>query len=227
VSPELSSSSTLFPQVNRARSLARLVEWADGKFAQFEFAAGQVVRPLGRADVDRVRYITLEAANTWASFLRTYYLASATGAWLGDGSRVTGHGRTMRVDRALTSAVHTIDPSLSARTGPWTHRDEPNWLDPGIVLKLLIAHGLSNAAGFRNALGAGTGAHQRLLTFRNFVAHRGRRSALAVRDMTRKLGVRANSDPIELPFYRAPRRPVPLFTEWLVELRAIIQLSPN
>jgi hypothetical protein len=189
--------------------------------------AGQLVRPFGGADVDRVRYITLEAANTWASFLRAYYLASATGAWLEDGSRVTGHGRTMRVERALTSAVRTIDPSLSGHTGPWAHREEPNWLDPGIVLKLLIAHGLSNAGGFQNALAAGTGAHKRLLTFRNFVAHRGRRTALAVREMTRQLGIRANVDPIELPFHRAPRRPVPLFTDWLVELRAVIQLSPN
>lgn len=213
--------------MNRVRSLRRLVAWADRRFAEFEHLSTQPAKPFGRAEMDLVRYMTIEAANTWGLFLRTYFLASATGAWLADGSRIVGAGRSMRVERALTSAVQTIDPGARGRRGPWSHRDEPNWLDPGIILRLLQSHGLSNATGFQNALAAGTGANERLLTFRNFVAHRGRRSALAVRRMTRSLGVLVAADPIELPFHNAPKRPVSLFTEWVIELRSIVQLSPN
>ena len=213
--------------MNRSRSLTRLVQWADERFEEFELTAGALKPPFDPAGHDQARYLAIEAPNTWEVFLRTYFLASATGAWLADGTRITGHGRTMRVEHAVTTAVHAIDPSLKGHTGPWTQSQEPNWLDPGIVLRLLNSHGLSNATGFSNALAAGTRANEALLTYRNFVAHRGRGSALKVRTMMKKVGVGATGDPIELPFYRARNRPVTVFSDWVIELRSIIQLSPN
>lgn len=213
--------------MNGARSLARVVRWAELRYGDFEQSADRLAPPFGRAEHDCVRYLAIEAANTWAVFLRTYYLASATGAWMKDGSRVSGAGRTARVEAALTDAVHFVNPKLATRSGPWAHSEEPNWLDPAIVGRLLAAHELSNATGFNLALGAGTRANERLLTFRNFVAHRDRRTALKVRDLARHSGIRASGDPMELPFHRLPKRPVSAFTDWIAELRAIIELCPN
>ena len=86
---------------------------------------------------------------------------------------------------------------------------------------------MSNAQGFLTALGAGTGANENLLTFRNFVAHRGRATALKVRKLVRSAGLMSAADPIELPFYRAPKRPISIFTTWIVELRSIVELLPK
>lgn len=213
--------------MNRARSLPYLVRWAARRFREFEYLADQLSPPFSSEESNRVRYIALEASNTWALLMRNYYLASATGAWLADGTRVHGPGIKRRVGRALTASVHVVNNRLRDRNGPWTHREEPNWVDPRIIRRLFSEHGLSNAAGFTRALARGTGASRRLITFRNFVAHRSRESAVRVRLMIRRLGIISAADPIELPFYRLPRRPVTAVTDWLIELRDIVELLPS
>ena len=214
-------------KMNRCVSLARLVRWATCRFVEFEGVADSLVPPFDVNNRHVVRYITLEASNTWASLLRTYYLASATGARLENGDRVTGPSISRDIAKALTRSVHVISPALHARQGPWAHHQEPNWLDPIIVHRLMQAEQLSNAQGFFTALGAGTGANQHLLTFRNFVAHRGRVTALKVRNRVRSSGLMCAADPIELPFYRAPKRPISIFTTWIVEMRSIVELLPK
>ncbi len=210
----------------RTRSLARVVQWADMQLAQYEGMADHLSPPMSGADMDVARFLAIESANTWAGFMRAYFLASATRAWLADGSRVSGPGTVKRVEAAVTSAVHYFQPHLTAQQGPWSYADEPNWLDPAIVSRLLHGLGLSNAQGFTNALGAGTRANERLSTFRNFVAHRDRGTALKVRRLIESLGIAATGDPMELPFHPIPHRPVSAFSAWVVELRSITQLCP-
>jgi hypothetical protein len=213
--------------MNRSRSLPRLVRWAVQRFDEFEHLADQLRTPFSRADANTVRYLAIEAVNTWALFMRSYYLASATGAWLADGTRVTGPGVQGDQGRALTASVLAVNRGLRRRGGPWRQRNEPNWMDPAIINRLMTANGLSNARGFTNALGIGTGANFRLITFRNFVAHRGRESAVKVRRMIRQVGIRSSSDPLELPFHRIPGRPVTAITDWLIELHSIVESVPN
>ena len=152
-------------------------------------------------------------------------MASATGARLENGNRVTGPCVSRDSAEALTRGVHIIKPEFQASQGPWAHYQEPNWVDPIVVHRLLQAQQLSNAQGFLTALGAGTGANENLLTFRNFVAHRGRATALKVRKLVRSAGLMSAADPIELPFYRAPKRPISIFTTWIVELRSIVRIA--
>ena len=80
--------------MNRERSLCRLVAWANKKFAEFESLSGGLVAPLDADEWPTARFLALEAANTWASFLRTYYLSSATGAWCTGGTKIVGQGNT-------------------------------------------------------------------------------------------------------------------------------------
>ncbi len=174
-----------------------------------------------------VRYVAIEAANAWSALLRTYYLASATGAWLENGNRVTGPNTSGSVAEVLTRAVHHQRPSLTTKSGPWKPWQEPNWVDPNTVNTLLHVEQLSNAQGFLAAMGPAKGSNERLQTFRNFVAHRGRKSALKVRDLARQAGLLVSGDPLELLFHRAPKRPVSVFTEWIIELRSVVELLPR
>ena len=82
-------------------------------------------------------------------------------------------------------------------------------------------------SGFLAAMGPAKGSNERLQTFRNFVAHRGRKSALKVRDLARQAGLLVSGDPLELLFHRAPKRPVSVFTEWIIELRSVVELLPR
>lgn len=174
--------------------------------------------PLAVTDRLSVSLIAIESASLWYSFLRSYFLLSALAAPLSTGTRVVGTC-VATSDDALTAVImarrrHGRRPTR----GRWSYRDEPNWRDPKVVYGALALLSLSNASSFVTAMAAGTGAHERIHTYRNFVAHKSEGTALKVRNLVRSQGVRARLDPIELGLLAAPGRPQPLLADWLGEL---------
>jgi hypothetical protein len=182
--------------------------------------------PLIASDRIVATHLLIEVANTWHVFMRRYYLASAVGGYLVSGARVSG-GVAGSIEGALDSAVLFFRPHLSKSGAEWGHREEPDWLDPVVVSRALANLSLSNSPGFSAAMSAGSGVHERVLTCRNFVGHRNRRTALKVRGIARGAGILSNADPVELPHLPAPGRPQSLLADWIDELMAIIELVPQ
>src|SRR5262249_9680078 len=78
-------------------------------------------------------FVVVEAHNCWSSFLRAYFLSSAWQARLADGTYVQHARGSLDTDAALTLAIHSEKAWLSARTAPWTRREEPTWHDTAVV----------------------------------------------------------------------------------------------
>lgn len=129
-------------------------------------------------------------------------------------------------DDAITFAIHSNRPRLQSKRGPWTHRDEPDWHDPASVSKALNAAGCSNAAGFYAAVSLGTASRTEVLTVRNYVAHRGRNTALKVRTLCPDKAKMHTIDPMAVPLERGPGRPQPLLFDWIDDLSTMVSLVP-
>jgi hypothetical protein len=203
------------------------------KLASLETVATTLVVPLEEAGRHAAGWVAIDAANCWSTFLRRYYLASATGGWCVAGTQVIPSPFSNEVD-AITYAVTQLRPNSAQFGPPWTHREEPNWLDPGTVSTLLNRLGCSNEAGFHAAISIGSSVHQDLLTYRNFVGHRNRETALKLRNLIgayqrTNLTRRAPpvTDPLEMPLQLVSRKPYSLLTLWLTDLYTMVSLVPE
>jgi len=172
-------------------------------------------------------WVAIESANCWASFLRRYYILSATGARDRGGVRISSNQDLKSEEEAITFAVNILRPRRASAGPPWVARDEPDWLDPGNVSRLLNSLSCSNSAGFNAAVSLGTSARQDLLSYRNFVAHRNRLTALKVRAVAARSSVYQDLDPVDLPLQRTRRSANTLLVDWIGELETMISLSPE
>jgi len=189
-------------------------------------SASALSPPLTTTQREHLAWIAIDATNCWGNFLRRYYVVSATGGWTRAAVRLPSGRRFNSEAEAITFAVHTFRPSLTGG-GPWTSRDEPNWLNPGTVSLLLNHLRCANETDFHAAISLGGTAHQDLLTYRNFVAHRNRASATKVRTLARSNRLPSLLDPIELPLQPLRRRPYSLLVAWLFDLHTIVSLVPD
>lgn len=196
-------------------------------FNQFLDVSQSLRPPLSDIEEQRSTRLLLETANTWQTLMRKYYLVSATGGYLSSGARVNGPGVMHSINDALDAAVFLFQPRALKPPSGWTHRQEPNWLDPNIVARALANLSLSNYLGFTRALAASTGSYQPIYTCRNFVAHRNRETALKVRSLVRKYGVAPRADPSELPHLPAVGRPQSLISDWIDELIVVVEELPQ
>jgi hypothetical protein len=159
--------------------------------------------------------------------MRAYYLASALGAWRADRTRLTISARQRSAEEAITFSIATLKPTQIGSGPPWTSRQEPNWLDPANVSKLLHELGCANESGFQAAISLGTTVHQDLITYRNFAAHRNRKSAEKVRSLAVRHRIPSHFDPIELPLQLLPQRSYTLLASWLYDLTTVISFVPR
>ena len=166
--------------------------------------------------IDRdVAYVTIEASNLWASFARSLFLSCVFSAKQESGPRVKAATTFPSVNAAIAFAATTIKP----RGG------EPNWGDPGILLILLKTAGVSNIANVRAALSYSTTVFRGLPTMRNFFAHRSEVSVRKTARVARLLGVSVRLRPSEILCSRSPGRPQNIITDWIDDIRNVIQLA--
>ncbi len=213
--------------MNRASSLHRLQSWALLRFEELHQLASPLSLPLSKRDQERLGHVAIEATNTWAALMRSYWLCAASPGWRQDGSRVRLSTPLGSHDRAMTFAVHRFRPSLRGQSGPWSPRDEPDWLDPATVSTLLHDSGADIEGGFQAAVSLGGTARQDLLTYRNFVAHRNRATALKVRRLCPDLTRAGSIDPLEIGLQHGRGRPQGLVLDWLDDLRTMCALLPT
>lgn len=154
-----------------------------------------------------------------AEFMRAYYVASATGAWLVSGQRVTTSVRLRTQHDAISFARST----LKSRRG-W---GEPAWHDSLLVSRVMHGAGCSNASGFDSARSINTKVIEHLTTARNYFAHRGETSAVKLRALGRFYGVPARREPAEMLMHHAIRRPQSLLLDWIDEIESVVLLMPS
>lgn len=178
------------------------------------------------AQVPLVAFVSLETQTCWATFLRSYYLGSCVGGYTRSGGRVSGHLEAS-VEDALVHAVTEFSRNPASRATVVNHRTEPNWTNPATVAKLLEGKGMSNYPGFRRALGLSAGRHEEFSTYRNFVAHRNRDTALKVHSLAARRGIHGYGDPLEVGFHVARRPSKVLFLDWIDRFIAVSSEVPT
>lgn len=172
-----------------------------------------------------VVFVTLELQNTWANFVRAYYLSIAMHARLERGTRVGTAFGFPDLNSAIGVAVKLWDPTATPRSdGSWRRRDEPSWHDPATLITLCKHIGASNSADVDAAFSVGSRVFSDLPVFRNFCAHRNEGSQKAVQQIAPNYGIPATKLPIEVLLATPLGRPNPLAIEWSYDIEVVTEL---
>lgn len=184
--------------------------------------AAQGAPPTG--DEERELMLSLiEAQNTWAVFVRYFFLSCMLGAKTISGSRVTHvvPGINSEAD-ALDFAKRTV-PGATAG-GPLS---EPPWHTSFVLLRLCGAAGLSNASQIQTAWSVAGNALEHLPKARNFYAHRSRETARKLGAVRAVYGVGMSVRPGQLPGQRHPSSSGSIALAWVEELVNRVRLLPS
>ena len=183
--------------------------------------------PGGWSKSKRTRMLTFVAVdlhNTCSTFLRSYYLSSATGAYLKNGEAVSAGQPFANQEDALTFAIHLAGRGRGS--GPWQRRQEPPWHDTTAFLRVLNAAGCSNATGVNAAWSIQTDALAHLTRARHYLAHRNAETAIRLRRLSQAYGLPAPREPDALLLMRGRGRPQAILEDWLDDLEAVFSLMP-
>lgn len=181
--------------------------------------------PVSPAIDQRIAFVTIEALNVWASFAREYYLSCAVMRPKREGgSRVTiGVAGIHDEADAIDLAIKNLKGHLTSGP-PWSRRDEPAWHETRTLLGLARAVQASNLGQVQAAFSIRTRVFLHLPTARNFFAHRNGDTAGRVATVARANRVNPFLRPSEVLCTVPPRRPQPLLSDWLDDMRRTITL---
>ncbi len=201
--------------MRQSSRIRRLRRSAVQRAVRLRTLAFPLVPPVhNRVDRD-IAYLTIETSNLWASFARSFYLSSVFCAKQDVGGRVKCATTFPSVKDAISFAVTTIQPRGA----------EPNWSDPGILLLLLRTIGASNYTNVKAAFSYSTTVFRDLPTMRNFFAHRDEGTARKTARVARSVGLSVHLRPSEILCSRSPGRPQNVITDWIDDVRNIIDLA--
>jgi len=148
-------------------------------------------RPLAASatsEADRVvSYCTIELANAWLQFVRSYYLSCVVGARQGSGMRVRHSGSFATLNDALVQSAAIMGKRVRGKVP--TPGEEPDWISPPTIIKLSRSLSFTNQGEIAAAFGITTSIFQPLTTCRNFYAHRSERAADKIENLSRSLAV--------------------------------------
>lgn len=211
--------------MNRHSSIHRLQRRAILKLARLSEIADSAANLPYRPRVAAGAFVVNEAHNVMAGFLRGYYLSSATGGHLKDGTQILSTVPIRSQREALEFVILKIGRT-NRKSGPWSQRDEPVWHQPRMFLRALRFAGCSNTADAEKAFSVSTKAFEDLTVARNFYSHRNDETALKVRRLAKRLGL-VSTPPVDVVFSRAQGRPQAVVEDWLTDLRDIFSLLPS
>lgn len=189
---------------------------------------GELCRaPLTPEDERMVAFVTIEACNLWAEFMRTYYLSCAFNAER-DGGGVVTVGRLSRcvsldANGALVAAAVALKRERRY-SGALRRTEEPNWVQVHTIVALADRMEFSNQSAISSALSFGAVSFDHWPTMRNFFAHRSGDSALRAKNVGRQIGVGAVHHPSEIMVAFLRGRPQSVLCDWLDEVRIGVEL---
>src|SRR5207253_434977 len=119
--------------VRRVDYLPKLQQQACRRLLTLKEGVPQPGQRIDQVDIDRrVAFATIEAANVWNFFCRSFYLSCAFGARDGAGVRVVGGQRFRTTQDALWFAIQQVNPTARSLPGPVTPYREPDWHQTGV-----------------------------------------------------------------------------------------------
>lgn len=206
------------------RTLEELLNAFAGRVRRLESRFNAALSISGAEHDIQLAYCTIEAANAWAQFVRSYFLSCAVlRARTLSGARVsTGAVRYRTYDDALVAATRVIDPRLDPRTTNVTAKQEPNWAQKGEVRKIAATLHFSNIATVQRAFAISTTTYSDIVSVRNFYAHRSQLGAAKIRTLSKNRILRATR-PSEFVAALLPQRPVRVYEQWLADFSTIAE----
>ena len=208
------------------RHLEKLRKVASRRCVYLKSLVAYLRPPIGSREDRLVAYTCIEALNLWGSFSRSFYISVALGVIDCSGIRVRASSRQRAPSDAINIAV-TRMRSGRRGSGPWTQRDEPTWHDPRTLIVLFTHLSTSNLNTVQSALSYQTNVFRMLPTFRNFFAHRNEETAGKIKNRARNLGVSPTLRPCEILCTSQPGRSQHVLSDWLDDLRVVINLMCN
>jgi hypothetical protein len=191
------------------------------------FLRAQAAAALLKADGpnDRVlMFVVVEAHNTWALFVRSFYLSCVFSARRRNGAIVTSTVPAPRnTVTAIDQAMRLLRPRTSGRA-PWPRRDEPPWQTQTTIIRLSQTFGFSNFAEITTALSYPTSVFPHLRDCRHFFSHRNEETMRVALSHTRDYGLVGLKHPKELLRAVATGRPQPIVLDWLDDISNIVGL---
>lgn len=172
-----------------------------------------------------ISYVVIETQNAWSNFARAYYLSAFMSSKRCQGGTMTVPTPPCTIADAIAYA------SVFARGGPplapgvTVHRrNEPNWHDPNILLRLASHLSISNQLDIAASVSIGTRVFIDLPVFRNFFAHRNRFSEMAAKRLASYYSVAATKSPQEIVLSVPAGGHQAVLHQWLDDIQVIVEL---
>jgi hypothetical protein len=183
-------------------------------FATRPFGAGSA------SETDRLAaYCTIELANAWAQFVRSYYLSCGIGARRRSGARVRHTGVFRDYDDALLQSSRVMGKRV--RGAVPTPAEEPDWSAPPTLIKLSQTFAFTNQTEIGAAFGITTSIFPPLITCRNFFAHRCKATADKIEGLSRRLALPLHRRAALLVCSSSPVAPHTIFERWCGLIQAV------
>jgi hypothetical protein len=171
-------------------------------------------------DIDqRIDLVAVGAINLWHQYCRQYFLSCALGTADGGGLVVSNASGTFVSEGAAMAWART------EVAGSEQYLGEPRWRDPAVWFKVMNALRSSAMPGVILASGLPTDAFSNLPAFRNFYAHRCRRTALRTHDFKARHLVRSGPHPTDILRGARATTKFSVIEDWLDEIYAAIDLT--
>lgn len=191
------------------------------------FLRTQAVSALLKADGpnDRVlMFVVVETHNTWALFVRSFYLSCVFSAKRRNGAIVTSLVPAPRnTITAIDQAMRLLKPHAPGGA-PWPRREEPPWQSLSTILQLARSFRFSNFAEITTALSYPTGVFPHLRDCRHFFSHRNEETMRVALSHSRSYGLAGLRHPKELLRAVATGRPQPIVLDWLDDISNVVGL---
>ena len=169
-----------------------------------------------------VTYVLIDLSNTWANFVRSFYLSCLFRTRTTGNNVVAATTVFADVDTAIGFAVQQFNKRAAPNAlGKWSRRDEPPWHDFNTLLTLSAVLGFSNDATIRAAVSLGAPALNYLAPYRNFFAHRNQSTRNTAMGIATTYGIFATKPSLAL-LARPLKGYRPLILEWIDEIDLVI-----
>lgn len=149
-------------------------------------------------------YYSVELSNAWDGFGRCFCVSILLGTRGSTGREAAKKAATCRTeDEALRQIFQSRNPHIPVPRR-LTHRDDPDWYDIDVLLKLASALSFTNEAQVRIAAGFPTQPMKSLRAVRNYYAHKGQSTLGKLRLAARPLGFITIARPSAVLFAKGP-----------------------
>lgn len=186
--------------------------------------AGGVHPPVDAVKDRLIAFVVIEAHNLWGGFGRAFYLSCALRARTCSGTTVRVGGQMFgSANDALLYSVRLLKNRTfrGSRVNP---RDEPAWHVPANIVKLFQTLNMSNLSRVQAALSYSSRYFELLPKARHFFAHRSESTRNEVAAVARALGLNPKLRPGEVMCSSLPLRPQHILSDWLDDMRAVIEM---